>query len=158
GEAAQAYRLHSLPLSTAADPSSEGADYLRILLQAGNRFLMYHTLPRSDYTGKFPSFLSRSETIPVVLSDFYSMEYRTRDALIALPGLLLTTQRYDAALSILRLIARHFKQGLLPDRIPLSADQRLPESDYGSVDTTLWYFVALDAYLRATHHYEFLDE
>jgi glycogen debranching enzyme len=158
GEAAQAYRLHSLPLSTAADPSSEGAEYLRTLLQAGNRFLMYHTLPRSDSTGKFPSFFGRSETIPVLLSDFYSMEYRTRDALIALPGLLLTTQRYDAALSTLRLIARHFKQGLLPDRIPLSPDQRLSESDYGSVDTTLWYFVAFDAYLRATRHYEFLDE
>ena len=158
GEAAQAYRLHSLPLSTASVPSDEGTEFLCSLLQAGNRFLMYHTLPQSDYTGKFPSFLGRSETIPVLFSDYYSMEYRTRDALIALPGLLLTSHRYDAALSALRLIARHFKQGLLPDHIPLSPDQRLLESDYGSVDATLWYFVALDAYLRATRHYEFLDE
>ncbi|HYX51762.1 MAG TPA: amylo-alpha-1,6-glucosidase, partial [Ktedonobacteraceae bacterium] len=111
-----------------------------------------------DHVGIFPSFLGRSETIPVLLSDYYSMEYKTRDALIALPGLLLTTQHYDTALNALRLIARHFRQGVLPDRIPLSADQHLSEKDYGSVDATLWYFVALDAYLRATHHYEFLDE
>ncbi len=158
GEAAQAYRLQALPLSTTSDPSDEGTEYLRSLLQAGNRFLMYHTLPRNDSVGFFPSFLGRSETIPVLLSDYYSMEYRTRDALIALPGLLLTTQHYDTALSALRLIARHFKQGVLPDRIPLSPDQPLSEKDYGNVDATLWYFVALDAYLRATHHYEFLDE
>jgi predicted glycogen debranching enzyme len=59
---------------------------------------------------------------------------------------------------MLRLIARHFKQGLLPDSIPLSPDNHLSESDYGSVDTSLWFFVALDAYLQATRHYEFLDE
>lgn len=156
-EAAQAYHLHPLPLSTASDPLSGGAEYLSLLLQAANRFLMYYTLPRSDYTGQFSSFLDRSETIPVLISDYYAMEHKTRDTLIALPGLLLTTHHYDAALSILRLLARHFRQGLLPDRIPLSPDQHLSESDYGSVDTTLWFFVALDTYLCATRHYEFLD-
>jgi predicted glycogen debranching enzyme len=57
----------------------------------------------------------------------------------------------------LRELSHHFKQGLLPDRFPLPHHPS-QDSDYGSVDTTLWYFYALDHYLQATRHYEFLKE
>ena len=39
-----------------------------------------------------------------------------------------------------------------------SGPNPLEERDYGSVDTTLWYFYALDHYLRTTHDYELLDD
>lgn len=153
GEAAQAYRIHALPLSTASDPHMAGEELLHLLLQAGNRFVVQQ-LPQEPQTD---FFLSRQETQLAIISDYYSLEQHTRDTLIALPGLLLTTQRYIEAQRILRELARHFKQGLLPDRLP-RPQQPLQDSDYGSADTTLWFFYALDHYLQATHHYEFLEE
>ncbi|MBV9616540.1 MAG: hypothetical protein JO031_13890 [Ktedonobacteraceae bacterium] len=95
--------------------------------------------------------------MPVLFANYYEMENQTRDALIALPGLTLVTERYDDALRILHEVARHFKDGLLPDRLPLP-EQSLLDSDYGSADTTLWFFYALDCYLQVTRNYEFLED
>ena len=69
-----------------------------------------------------------------------------RDTMIALPGLTLVTGRFDVALDILRTFARHVSKGLLPNRFPDSGEA--PE--YNTVDATLWYFVAVHEYLRAT--------
>ena len=69
-----------------------------------------------------------------------------RDTMIALPGLTLSTGRTDIAAEILRTFARHVSQGLLPNRFPDSGEA--PE--YNTVDATLWYFVAVHEYLRAT--------
>jgi len=67
-----------------------------------------------------------------------------RDTMIALPGLTLTTKRFEIAASILRTFAAHVDKGMLPNRFPDSAEA--PE--YNTVDATLWYFNALDQYLR----------
>lgn len=67
-----------------------------------------------------------------------------RDTMIALPGLTLTTQRFDIAASILRTFAAHVNEGMLPNRFPDSAEA--PE--YNTVDATLWYFQAIDQYTR----------
>jgi predicted glycogen debranching enzyme len=53
-----------------------------------------------------------------------------RDTMIALPGLALTTGRYDVARSILRTFARHVDRGMLPNCFP-DADET-PE--YNTVD------------------------
>lgn len=157
GEAVQAQRSSPLPLATTATSNVGGEEFIGLLHQAGNRFVTECRLPESELTDNSDLFFYRMERFPLILSDYYSLEKRTRDTLIALPGLLLPTQRYDEALRILREVARHFKQGLLPDRFPLFHSS-LQDSDYGSVDTSLWYFYALDHYLRATQHYEFLKE
>jgi len=65
-----------------------------------------------------------------------------RDTMIALPGLTLTTQRFDVAASILRTFAAHISEGILPNRFADSAET--PE--YNTVDATLWYFQAIDQY------------
>lgn len=70
-----------------------------------------------------------------------------RDTMIALPGLTLSTGRYDIAASILRIFARFVSEGMLPNRFPDAGDA--PE--YNTVDATLWYVVAVDEYLRHTH-------
>jgi predicted glycogen debranching enzyme len=46
---------------------------------------------------------------------------------------------------------------LLPDRLP-QVGRTLEERDYSNVDATLWFFYALDHYLRTTRDYELLDE
>ncbi|HEV7235256.1 MAG TPA: amylo-alpha-1,6-glucosidase [Ktedonobacteraceae bacterium] len=147
--------LHTLPLSSAPDPHTSGEEYLRFLLQAADRFLVQRPIPSSEYATS--SYLRPVEKTPSVLSDYYGLAESTRDTLIALPGLTLVTGRHDEAYRILRHVARSFKQGLLPDRLPASGNTAV-ENDYNSVDTALWFFYALDHYLHTTRDYELLDE
>jgi predicted glycogen debranching enzyme len=69
-----------------------------------------------------------------------------RDTMIALPGLALATDRASDAASILRTFAAHASEGMLPNRFPDGGEA--PE--YNTVDATLWYFHAIDAYIEAT--------
>lgn len=77
-----------------------------------------------------------------------------RDTMIALPGLLLATGRYDRAAQVLRTFARHVDHGLLPNRFPDSGEP--PE--YNTADATLWYFIAIHEYLQATQDIVFAQE
>ena len=69
-----------------------------------------------------------------------------RDTMIALPGLTLATGRVADAASILRTFAIHVSEGMLPNRFPDGGEAPV----YNTVDATLWYFHAIDAYLQAT--------
>ena len=69
-----------------------------------------------------------------------------RDTMIALPGLTLPTGRPEVAARILRTFAEHLSEGMLPNRFPDGG--AAPE--YNTVDATLWYFHAVEAYLQAT--------
>lgn len=80
-----------------------------------------------------------------------------RDTMIALPGLTIVTGRYAEAATILRSFARYVSQGMLPNRFPDpdstgpgGAFRPLTESDYNTVDATVWYFDAIQKYLEAT--------
>ncbi|MEP7343118.1 MAG: amylo-alpha-1,6-glucosidase [Acidobacteriota bacterium] len=75
-----------------------------------------------------------------------------RDTMIALPGLTLTTGRYDIARSILLEFAKHVDRGMLPNRFLDSGG----ESEYNTVDATLWYFEAVRALLAHTNDYDFV--
>lgn len=75
-----------------------------------------------------------------------------RDTMIALPGLTLTTKRYDLARSILLEFAEHVNQGMLPNRFPDAGE----EPEYNTVDATLWYFEAVRALIEHTNDYEFV--
>jgi predicted glycogen debranching enzyme len=77
-----------------------------------------------------------------------------RDTMIALPGLTLATGRAADAASILRTFANHVSEGMLPNRFPDDGDP--PE--YNSVDATLWYFHAIDAYLHASADHALLRD
>jgi predicted glycogen debranching enzyme len=69
-----------------------------------------------------------------------------RDAMIALPGLLLATRRFDAARSVLETFARHVDRGMVPNRFPDEGT----EPEYNNVDGTLWFVEAVRAYHEAT--------
>ena len=77
-----------------------------------------------------------------------------RDTMIALPGLTLSTRRYDVAASVLRTFARYVSDGMLPNRFPDAGEQ--PE--YNTVDATLWYFHAIDRYGAASGDLELARE
>ena len=70
-----------------------------------------------------------------------------RDTMIALPGLTLTTGRFDTARSILNTFACFIDQGMLPNMFPGTGNT--PE--YNTVDAALWYIEAWRAYVAATH-------
>lgn len=77
-----------------------------------------------------------------------------RDTMIALPGLTLATRHFDTAAQVLRTFARHVDRGMLPNRFPDSGE--IPE--YNTVDATLWFFHAIDHYLRYSGAREIVGE
>ncbi|MGH2480255.1 MAG: amylo-alpha-1,6-glucosidase, partial [Ktedonobacteraceae bacterium] len=150
--------LPVLPLTASIEPTIDAEEFLQLLHQAGDHFLTRRTLPHREHIGA-PAFFARAdEHIPTITPGYYHVADHTREALIALPGLTITSRRYSEAQRSLRFLARNFRQGLLPNRLPTVQRPRLEDEDYGSVDTSLWYCYALDKYLSATHDYELLDE
>src|SRR6266480_1323563 len=77
-----------------------------------------------------------------------------RDSMISLPGLLLSTARYNEARGLLKAFASYTHGGLIPNRFPDSGEA--PE--YNTIDATLWMFHALDRYLKATEDWSLLNE
>jgi predicted glycogen debranching enzyme len=70
-----------------------------------------------------------------------------RDTMISLEGLTLATGRVAEAGSILRMFAHHIRDGLVPNMFPEGANEGL----YHTADATLWFFHAIDRYLRVSH-------
>ncbi len=65
-----------------------------------------------------------------------------RDTMIALPGLTLTTRRFEVARDILKTFAEHVDQGMIPNRFPDNGT----EPEYNTVDATLWFIHAVREY------------
>jgi predicted glycogen debranching enzyme len=70
-----------------------------------------------------------------------------RDTMISLPGLTLATGRPDEAADILRTFARYVQDGLLPNNFP---DHPGVDPGYNTADASLWYLIAVHAYVEAT--------
>jgi predicted glycogen debranching enzyme len=69
-----------------------------------------------------------------------------RDTMISLEGLTLTTGRHDEAAWILRTFAAYVKDGLIPNLFPEGGKAGL----YHTADATLWFFHAIDRYVKIT--------
>lgn len=69
-----------------------------------------------------------------------------RDTMIALPGCLLATGRFDEARSTLTTFAAHIADGLIPNRF----DDYGGDPHYNTVDASLWFVQAALAYMDAT--------
>ncbi|MBI4314064.1 MAG: glycogen debranching enzyme N-terminal domain-containing protein [Candidatus Omnitrophica bacterium] len=76
-----------------------------------------------------------------------------REALMALPGLALSTGQPEMAREILQNLISNCRDGLLPVRF--TEEDASPE--YDSVDASLWLFWATDRYLRATGDLRFVS-
>jgi predicted glycogen debranching enzyme len=79
---------------------------------------------------------------PVIIAGYPWFESWGRDALIALPGLLLVHRQTKTAAAVLRTLISHMEDGLVPNRIP--DDGR--SFDYHAADATLWLFEAARLY------------
>jgi predicted glycogen debranching enzyme len=128
-------------LHPARIPGTERLSIDRLVL-AADQFLV----ERRDFSGK--------PLGKTVIAGYPWFSDWGRDTMIALPGLTLATGRSDIAASVLRTFARFVNQGMLPNRFPDAGDA--PE--YNTVDASLWYFVAVYEYLRATHDSAFASE
>jgi predicted glycogen debranching enzyme len=89
-----------------------------------------------------------------ILAGYHWFSDWSRDTMVALPGLLLVTGRYDDAALILRTYAYFVDQGMLPNRFPDGA----AKPEYHAVDATLWYFQAMFAYYQTTQDVTLLRE
>jgi predicted glycogen debranching enzyme len=69
-----------------------------------------------------------------------------RDTMIALPGLLLGTGRFEEAARVLRTYAGYVDGGMVPNRFPDVGE----DPEYNTIDATLWFFDAIDRYVGAT--------
>jgi 4-alpha-glucanotransferase len=85
-----------------------------------------------------------------------------RAAILSLPGLTLTTRRFDDAKAILRTFARRVREGVVANHTidPLSPFVSFvePGLDYNSADVSLWYGHALYSYYQTTRDKELVIE
>ncbi len=86
------------------------------------------------------------EDIRSVIAGYHWFTDWGRDTMISLEGLLLNTGRHAEAACILRMFARHLKDGLIPNLFPEGKQDGL----YHAADATLWFFHALDRYQAHT--------
>ena len=69
-----------------------------------------------------------------------------RDAFIALPGLLLSTNRFDEAKSVLTTFAQAADEGMIPNRFDDNSDTAY----FNSIDASLWFINTAFQYLEAS--------
>ncbi|MDP3544427.1 MAG: amylo-alpha-1,6-glucosidase, partial [Elusimicrobiota bacterium] len=85
---------------------------------------------------------AHGEDIRSVIAGYHWFTDWGRDTMIGLEGLLLCTGRHREAACILRMFARHLRDGLIPNLFPEGKQEGL----YHAADATLWFFHALDRY------------
>lgn len=77
-----------------------------------------------------------------------------RDTMVALPGLTLVTRRFEDARQILYTFSKYVKDGLIPNMFPDEGQEPV----YNSVDAPLWYFEAVEKFLKYTDDYAFIQQ
>jgi predicted glycogen debranching enzyme len=77
-----------------------------------------------------------------------------RDTMISLPGLCLSTKRYESAKQILLSFGSSVKNGLLPNRFTDDG----AGAEYNTVDATLWMFQAAYLYAKETGDWALLTD
>jgi len=138
------------------DPMGQDAFTLLIKEKARREGLL-----DAPYTSSFKQQLTlaadqfivkRSEDLKTVIAGYHWFTDWGRDTMISLPGLCLSTGRYDDAKKIISAFAESVSMGMLPNRFQDNGEA--PE--YNNVDGTLWYFIAVYKYLQATGDKDFI--
>jgi predicted glycogen debranching enzyme len=96
--------------------------------------------------------VKRDENLKTIIAGYHWFTDWGRDTMISLPGLCLSTGRYEDAKKILSAFSKSVSMGMLPNRFQDNGEA--PE--YNNVDGTLWYFVAVYKYLQYTNDIEFV--
>ncbi|MEO6454647.1 MAG: amylo-alpha-1,6-glucosidase [Ginsengibacter sp.] len=96
--------------------------------------------------------VKRGEDLKTVIAGYHWFTDWGRDTMISLPGLCLSTSRYEDAKKILSAFSKSVSMGMLPNRFQDNGEA--PE--YNNVDGTLWYFIAVYKYLQHTNDIDFI--
>jgi predicted glycogen debranching enzyme len=138
------------------DPAYKDAHEL-LAKESLRRQLLLHDQPSDETlqqlllaTDQF--IVKRGEDLKTVIAGYHWFTDWGRDTMISLPGLCLSTERYDDAKKILAAFAKTVSLGMLPNRFQDNGEP--PE--YNNVDGTLWYFIAIYKYFLATGDKEFV--
>jgi len=90
--------------------------------------------------------LAAGDQVKTVIAGYHWFTDWGRDTMISLEGLTLSTGRHQEAGYILRTFGQYVRDGLIPNMFPEGESAGL----YHTADATLWFFHAIDRYLRAT--------
>ena len=118
--------------SIAIAAAKTGDEKLRTLCLAADRFIAKRHVDHSQRT--------------TILAGFPWFADWGRDAFVALPGLLLSTGRFDEAKSVLTTFAQAADDGLIPNRF----DDYSDTAYFNSIDASLWFINAAFQYLYVT--------
>jgi predicted glycogen debranching enzyme len=127
-------------IDAAVEPAREGAAAELVL--AADQFVIRPAGRREDHVRA----RAAGDEAWTVIAGYHWFTDWGRDTMISLEGLTLLTGRLAEAGSILRMFAHHIRDGLIPNLFPEGENDGL----YHTADATLWFFHALDRYLRAS--------
>ena len=101
-------------------------------------------------------FLSLRESTggKTILAGYPFFEDWGRDTMIALPGVCISTRRYEEAESILRTFARYERNGLLPNLFPEGKSEPM----YNTADASLLFINCVWLYNKASRKASFVKE
>jgi predicted glycogen debranching enzyme len=121
----------SAPTSASPSPWASPSPTLQRLAHAANDFIVYRKAPDGkDCTS--------------IIAGYPWFADWGRDTMISLPGLLLTTGRFEQARQVLTVFAQYVSQGMIPNRF----DDYTNEPSYNTVDASLWFIHAAFEYFR----------
>ncbi|PQV62584.1 glycogen debranching enzyme, putative [Abditibacterium utsteinense] len=100
------------------------------------------------------TIVKREDGLFTVLAGYHWFTDWGRDTMIALPGLCLTTGRFEVAASILKSFAAAMSQGMIPNRFPEAGE--VPDTN--TVDATLWFFHAIAQFGEISGDWETVRE
>ena len=106
--------------------------------------------PLPELSAAADSFLVRRGGSLSIIAGYHWFDDWGRDAMISLPGLLLSTGRTEEAAAVLRLFASAMKDGVLPND--------LGAESYNTVDASLWFVRAVAAYFEQCGDMQLLEE
>jgi len=96
------------------------------------------------------AFLVKRGNSSSLIAGYHWFDDWGRDAMIALPGLLLTTGRFKEAKSVLKSFADSMIDGVLPND--------LGARSYNTVDASLWFILAVWSHYHYSSDLEFIRE
>ncbi|HEX8687008.1 MAG TPA: glycogen debranching enzyme N-terminal domain-containing protein, partial [Pyrinomonadaceae bacterium] len=126
----------------AAAPPSAREGFAAELVLAADQFVITPSGRQEDAARAHAA----GEEVRSVIAGYHWFTDWGRDTMISLEGLTCTTGRHREAGWILRTFGQYIRDGLIPNMFPDGANEGL----YHTADATLWFFHALDRYLKAT--------
>jgi len=131
-------RHRLLAVGAPAARSGIGAE----LLLAADQFIITPSGRREDVARA----RAAGEELRSVIAGYHWFTDWGRDTMISLEGLACVTGRLTEAAWILRTFAQYIRDGLIPNVFPDGSTAGL----YHTADASLWYFHAVDRYVRAS--------